>query len=377
VRILLTTDVAGGVWSYTEELAAELCCRGHLVELVSFGGDPGPQHLTWAEQNPDVRYTALPHPLEWMPEPEPGLSASGAALRGVADRFSPDVVHLNQFFPASVDLGAPKLVVAHSDILSWWRAVHGTDAPRNPWFDRYRGWVERGLRAADMRAAPTAWLARRVEEIYHSPPIAMVANGRRAGLFPPGPPEREPMVITAGRLWDVGKGAADLTSAAAALHPAARVLAAGPVRHPAGGADFPAGSPGLEWLGVLQPEPLRDLFRRAAVYAATSRYEPFGLAPLEAALSGCALVMADIPTFRELWDGVALFYPTGDAAALADQVRFLLSNPPERRLLAAAARERALDRFSTTRMADTYVGIYEKLLAGPRDAAPASGTAHP
>ena len=39
----------------------------------------------------------------------------------------------------------------------------------------------------------------------------------------------------------------------------------------------------------------------------TALYEPFGLAVLEAAQAGCALVLSDIPTFRELWDGAALF----------------------------------------------------------------------
>jgi hypothetical protein len=35
--------------------------------------------------------------------------------------------------------------------------------------------------------------------------------------------------------------------------------------------------------------------------------EPFGLAVLEAAQAGCPLVLSDLPGFRELWDGAALF----------------------------------------------------------------------
>ena len=36
---------------------------------------------------------------------------------------------------------------------------------------------------------------------------------------------------------------------------------------------------------------MRELFARVAIYAATSRYEPFGLAPVEAALSGTPFVV--------------------------------------------------------------------------------------
>jgi glycosyltransferase involved in cell wall biosynthesis len=108
---------------------------------------------------------------------------------------------------------------------------------------------------------------------------------------------------------------------------------------------------------------LRELFGRAAVYAATSRYEPFGLAPLEATLAGCALVMTDIPTFRELWEGCALFYPPGDAPALAAACRELLENPECRQALARVAGERARDCYNPQRMAAGYEALYRKIIA--------------
>jgi glycogen synthase len=364
VRILLTTDVAGGVWTYGEELCAELAARGHGVHLVAFGGEPRADQREWLRRNASVGFTVLPHPLEWMPEPEPEIAGSVPALREIVDRFSPDVIHLNQFYPGGFDLGAPALVTAHSDVLSWWRSVRGEAPPADAWFERYRRWVAAGLRGARARVAPSRWLATEVQATYDCGPVLPIHNGRSAALFPAGPPQREPLVLTAGRLWDEGKGAIDLARAAAALPAAARAVVAGPARHPAGGADFPVDSPGLEWRGVLPADELRRLLRRVAVYAATSRYEPFGLAPLEAALSGCALVMTDLPPFRELWEGCARFYAPGDAAALADQVRFLLSEPHARAELADAARRRALDRYSTRRMADAYEQVYARLASG-------------
>ena len=79
-------------------------------------------------------------------------------------------------------------------------------------------------------------------------------------------------------------------------------------------------------------------------------YEPFGLAVLEAAQAGCALVLSDIPTFRELWDGAAMFVPPGRRRRLAAPLE--PSCAPDRPLPRSgqAARERA-GRYSLARMA--------------------------
>ncbi|HEV2130508.1 MAG TPA: glycosyltransferase family 4 protein [Longimicrobiaceae bacterium] len=364
MRILITTDLAGGVWSYTEELCDVLVTRGHEVALVAFGGEPDPIHRAWLAERPELDFTFLPCPLEWMPEPEPGLSASVHALREVAARFAPDVIHLNQFFYGAFDLGAPKLVVAHSDVVSWWRAVKGEEPPDDPWFRRYHGWVEAGLRGADLRAAPSRWMAAQAEAIYDAGAVRVVYNARSPARFvAASEDEREPLVVAAGRLWDEAKGARDLADAAGRLEARGRVVVAGPAGHPTGGEDFPVGAPGVEWAGVLPTAELRSLLSRAAIYAATSRYEPFGLAPLEAALSGCALVISDIPTFRELWEGCAIFYRPGDAHALADTLGELLDDPERRHALAAAARARALERFHPERMAMEYEALYRELAA--------------
>src|SRR3546814_15067984 len=65
---------------------------------------------------------------------------------------------------------------------------------------------------------------------------------------------------------------------------------------------------------------------RAGIFVSPSLYEPFGLAVLEAAMSGCALLLSDIPTFRELWDGAAVFTPAGDSDALADRLQAMAAS---------------------------------------------------
>ena len=79
----------------------------------------------------------------------------------------------------------------------------------------------------------------------------------------------------------------------------------------------------------------------AAIFAAPARYEPFGLAILEAAAAGCALVLGDISSLRENWGGAALFVDPEDPPALQRRHHALIADPEERTRLAAAARDRA------------------------------------
>lgn len=359
MRILITTDVAGGVWSYTEELVEALLDRGHTVGLVIVGSKPGAMHRRWLADHPELHVSALPVPLEWVPEPEPALSASVDSLRRIAVRFDPDVIHLNQFFYGAYDLGAPRVVVAHSDVVTWWQEVKRAEPPNDAWFRRYRRWVASGLQEAHVRVAPTHWLASRMEAVYECAPVRVVYNARSPERFRSRRRAvRESLVVTAGRLWDEAKGARDLIPAARLVARRGRVVVAGPAEHPTGGEDFPTDAPGVEWAGVLDAQELRLLLAQAQVYAATSRYEPFGLAPVEAALAGCALVMSDIPTYRELWDDCALFYPPGDSDALAAAALELLVDEERRASLAEAARERAIERYTPARMVAEYEAIY-------------------
>lgn len=69
-------------------------------------------------------------------------------------------------------------------------------------------------------------------------------------------------------------------------------------------------------LGQIARTDLRARMGQAAIFAHPARYEPFGLVVLEAALAGCALVLGDIDSLHEQWNGTALFVVPGDSAAL-------------------------------------------------------------
>lgn len=115
------------------------------------------------------------------------------------------------------------------------------------------------------------------------------------------------------------------------------------------------------YLGRLDSTELAEWMARASIYALPARYEPFGLSVLEAALAGCALVLGDIPSFRELWGGAALFVPPSDSAKVGNTIRELIGDNALRTRVADECRLRAL-KFNTDRMADGYMAAYDDAL---------------
>jgi glycosyltransferase involved in cell wall biosynthesis len=108
---------------------------------------------------------------------------------------------------------------------------------------------------------------------------------------------------------------------------------------------------------------LRALYSRAAVYAATPRYEPLGMAALDAAFSRCAIVANDIPSFREVWGDAALYFRTNDAASLAEVLCHLDFDRASRQTYADRAFARARERFTAKRMIDDYLNLYRSLVS--------------
>jgi glycosyltransferase involved in cell wall biosynthesis len=115
-------------------------------------------------------------------------------------------------------------------------------------------------------------------------------------------------------------------------------------------------------LGELPHWQVRQLMAQAGIVVSPSLYEPFGLAALEAAAAAAALVLADIPTYREIWDGAALFAAPDDPAAFADAANRLIHDASLRAEMAQRARIRA-EQFSPSAQADAMLGIYRSVLA--------------
>lgn len=354
LRALMTADAVGGVWSYALELAEGLGRLGGVeVILATMGEPPSPAQRQAAARLHNVRLCESRYKLEWMDDPWDDVEAAGEWLLELEARERPDVIHLNGYCHGALPWRAPVLMVAHSCVCSWFAAVRGEPAPRA--WDAYRRAVARGLHRAGAVAAPSAFMLDALREHYgFSGAGAVIHNGRAAPDFAPN--EKEPLIFTAGRLWDEAKNAATL-DAAARLIPWP-VFAAGGVQSPGGGA---AALDHLLHLGRLAPADVAEWMGRAMVYAHPALYEPFGLTPLEAALAGCALVLGDIPSLREVWGAAALFVPPRDARALAAALERVMSDAALRRECAQRARARALE-LNPQRMIRQYLALYRDLL---------------
>jgi glycogen synthase len=182
---------------------------------------------------------------------------------------------------------------------------------------------------------------------------AVIPNGRRE--MRPAIVRREPIVFMAGRLWDEAKNMTAVCAAAPRL--AWPVFVAGDDRDPEGRSVLPSG---VRYLGRLDRQAMAAWYARASIYALPARYEPFGLSVLEAGRAGCALVLGDIPSLRENWDGAAVFVPPDDPTAIAAAIQSLIADERRRRELAGAAVTRAA-RFTMERMVTGYLQTYVAL----------------
>lgn len=341
MRILLTADTVGGVWTYSLELAAALAPHGVAVHLATMGRplDAAQRAALTGSAVAELHESAFA--LEWEDEPWEDVDRAGAWLLELEGQLAPDVVHLNGYAHGCLPWRAPVVAVAHSDVLSWWEAVKGGPAP--PAWERYRLAVEAGLRAADAVCAPTQAVLDDLGRHYSfRTPAFVVHNGRTARQLDAR--EKERFVFGLGRFWDEAKNVAALRRVRdASTWP---IVLAG------------EGTP----LGRLPACEVAAYLARAGIYAAPVRYEPFGLAILEAALAGCALVLGDVPSLREVWGDAAVYVPPDDDDAIAAALRLLARDDELRVEVGQRARRRAA-RYTPESMALAYLAVYERVLA--------------
>lgn len=360
LKVLMNADTIGGVWTYAVELIAAL--GRHDVEFVlcSTGQLPTPQQrqAIAAQNNARLRESAFK--LEWMEAPWDDVIQTRQWLQQIAAAERPDLIHLNDYAHAAADWDQPVLVVGHSCVLSWHSAVRGKPAGEE--WATYRDAVTAGLRRADAVVAPSSAMLDSLQ--LHYGPLrrpTVIYNGLRR-TPPTRPLHKRRQVLTAGRLWDEAKNVASLVRAANQI--LAPVLLAG--EHPHSVERFTA-APNLTYLGRLTPQALARCYAESAIYALPARYEPFGYTPLEAALHGCALVLGDIPSLREIWGDAACYVPPDDDQALADTVNELLACPARIDRLAAAAHRRAA-AFLPDSMASRYLTLYQQLCSTTKTA---------
>lgn len=351
-RVLITADTIGGVWTYAVELSRGLIDRGVEVILATMGREVSPDQRAQVRDWANFELRESRYALEWMDEPWRDVDAAGEWLLELERDHQPDVIHSNSFAHGALAWNAPVVVVGHSCVLSWWQAVKGTAAPAT--WSHYAERVRRGIRAAAVVIAPSRAMLASLESHYGPLPTAgVIANGGTAAEFQPG--RKEPFILSVGRLWDEAKNVRALTAIAADLPWPVRLAGE------AGGLEGTRGEyRNVELLGQRSRREVAELYARASLYALPAKYEPFGLSVLEAALSGCALVLGDIESLRENWSGSAVFVPPDDHDAWRHALRSLVHDESRRQALSRQALNRA-QLFGAHTMIDRYVSLYRSL----------------
>jgi glycosyltransferase involved in cell wall biosynthesis len=360
IRLLMTADAAGGIWTYALETARALAERGIATTLAVLGDRPSDSALRDAQSIAGLEVELTGLPLDWTATENSEVTHAGEQIAHAARRAGADLVQLNApALAATASFRVPKIGALHSCVATWWEAVHG-NVPLPADLEWRAKLTRAGLARVDMTIAPSAALARQAQRIYALPRTPSVIHNGRSSPAAKRASTRDIPVLTAGRLWDDGKNIAALDRAAE--HLPFKICAAGPLHGPNGAS---VELQRLDRLGVLAPGSLRDVMARAAVFVSTALYEPFGLAVLEAAQAGCALVLSDIPTFRELWDGAAWFVPPSDTRAVADALDHITADHGLRTRLAAAAEQRA-EHYTIDKSADALAALMRSLLAKPQ-----------
>lgn len=342
LRVLMTADAVGGVWTYALDLCRALGGFGVEVLLATMGPRPAPTRLPG-----NVTLVESDYRLEWMDSPWEDVARASDWLLSLERVFRPDVVHLNGYVHAALPFAAPKVVVAHSCVSSWFDAVRGAELP--PEFAEYRTRVARGLRSADHVVAISNAMLEALSKHYG--PLrntSVIHNGRDARSFHVA--SKGEYVFAAARVWDEAKNVRALERVAPRLR--------WPV-HIAGDGDVTE-SPDTR-LGQLSPTAVASWLARAPIYAFPAKYEPFGLSVLEAAHSGAALVLGDIPSLREIWRNDALFVPPDDDDALVFTVNRLIADAALRNEFAHRAHAAAA-QYSMLTAAEQYLALYHELL---------------
>ena len=357
LRILLTADAVGGVWQYSVDLARALSKQGVETLLAILGPSPAAAQLETASAIKGLTLVDTGLPLDWLARTPLSVRSTGQAIADLAEKHGADIVQLHApALAAEVEFPVPVIAVNHSCLPTWWAAVK--DTPIDGEF-KWRGELcGKGLHRADQVVTPTAAFAEETRKAHGLPrEPAAIHNGRSPLRLPKVAPHD--FAFTAGRLWDAGKNVATLDRAAAEL--AVPLYAAGPLTGPHGGT-IALGH--ARTLGTLSEPQLGRWLAAKPVFVSAALYEPFGLAVLEAAAAGCPLVLSGIPTFRELWDGVATFVPANDPAAYAKTIETIIGDDYLRAAMGAAAKERAA-RYTSEAMAREMLALYRELVATP------------
>ncbi|MDT0676652.1 glycosyltransferase family 4 protein [Autumnicola musiva] len=350
----MTTDTVGGVWTYTVELCRALIKHDIEVHLAAMGSWPSEAQEKEAFHLPNVVLYKSDYKLEWMQDPWEDVQKAHKWITSIYQTVHPDLVHFNNYAHIDNFWSCPIVTVFHSCVQTWWQAVKGTGAPAS--WNRYTGIVKNSLNTSDVVVSPTESLLKKAVDTHNiSCRTEVIHNGREINFSKEI--EKENFILCMGRIWDEAKNLKSLSGIAKNLP--WPVYIAGNNTDPNTGVKVEIEN--VHFLGSLSPNEAKDLMARAAIFASPTKYEPFGLAILEAAKAGCALALSNIDTLVELWDATATFFDPENPRETENKILALIEDKNYREQLSAKSKERS-KRYSLQKMGEEYAALYKRLI---------------
>lgn len=350
LKILMTADAVGGVWTYALSLSKALQQFGVEVHLATMGPLPDEHQKKKANAIPNLTLYESSYKLEWMEAPWLEIEQASMWLLYLEQLIKPDIVHLNNYVFGELPWDEPVIVIGHSCVLSWWQQVKHQPAPAA--WDVYRNRVSRGLQNADAVVSVSQFMLNQLKKYYVNFKYEQVIYNGMASKAAPSA-DKADIIVSMGRIWDEGKNMRTLEKAAANL--SWPVLVAGDQR------EYAPQKSSVEWLGKLSANQIDELLEKAGLFVSSSLYEPFGLAALEAASHGCALVLSDIDTYREVWGDAACYFDTEDENSLVYIVNELIHDPNLLEEMQSRAWEKSLN-YPVQNTASAYMQLYRSLV---------------
>lgn len=292
---------------------------------------------------PDRRYRSVRPSRAWPPS---AAARYAAAIADVLRAVRPVLVEVHNRPEVARLLarrlpGIPVALFLHNDP----QAMRGARTPR----------ARRALARRVRVVAVSEHLRRRyLDGLARTTPVAVLPNCLDLDALPPAVPPagRDRTILFAGRLV-ADKGADGFVAACARalpFLPGWRAEMIGADRFHAGAPETPflarlrreADAAGVVLAGYRPHPDVLAAMSRAAIVVVPSRWpEPFGLTALEAMACGAALLAAPRGGLAELVAGASLPVDPDDPDALADTLRRVAGDAPERARLAEAGLRRA------------------------------------
>jgi glycosyltransferase involved in cell wall biosynthesis len=115
----------------------------------------------------------------------------------------------------------------------------------------------------------------------------------------------------------------------------------------------------LDW---VSGEDLDELLTNAMVFVLPSDLEGLSLALLDAMGAGLCVLTTDVPENKEAVEDAGFTFRRGDAADLADRLRFLMANPAVREAAGTAAKRRIREQYQWSKVAAEIERVYFEMM---------------